>query len=96
MKKIHETYTFVHKKIEVDVSIHYLDNKISLIDARDQLDHKKWVFANRGVEYMNGWLTILEAMSMAVKDAKKRYEAELAEQSAFRGKVVVVVKRKKR
>lgn len=77
-----EVYDFTHKEITVTVMIDYVDNEISLLDRNG--DSKKWLFSNRGVEFMNGWLTILEAMSLAVVDAKKKYEANLAAVSAFK------------
>lgn len=33
---------------------------------------------------MNNWVTILEVMQEAIKDAKKKYEANLAEESKFK------------
>ncbi len=89
-EKIKEVYSFTHKKITIDVEIDYKANKISLIEYKDGLNgwqDKKWVFAGRGVEYMQGWLTILDAMQEAIKDAKKRYETELAERSKFLGEL---------
>lgn len=84
-EKVVEIYGFTHKKITVTVKIDYKRNEISLLESYDgNSGAKKYVFAGRGVEYMQGWLNILEAMQEAVKDAKKRYEAELAERSAFK------------
>jgi hypothetical protein len=80
--KYQDVYIYTHKDIKVFVKIDYIANEISLLNGND-LKPKNWVFAVRGVEYMNGWLTILEAMQMAIKDAKQRYEAELANSSKF-------------
>lgn len=74
--KVTETYSFEHKGIVVGVRINYRENRISLVDQNGH--DKNWLFANRGVEFMGGWLNILEAMQLAVKDAKAKYEAELA------------------
>lgn len=82
-KKGVEIYTFTHKKIDITVKIDYKLNEITLLENIYQ-GAKKYIFAHRGVEYMQGWLNVLEAMQEAIKDAKKRYEAELAEQSAFK------------
>lgn len=83
--KITEVYEIEHKGITVGVRIDYVRNQINIVDRPAHLeDHpKSWVFARRGVEYMNSWLNILEAIQVAIKDAKKRYEDELAEQSKF-------------
>lgn len=84
-EKVIEVYGFTHKDITVTVKIDYKRNEISLLESYDgNSGAKKYVFAGRGVEYMQGWLNILEAMQEAIKDAKKRYEAELAERSKFR------------
>lgn len=81
IRKITETKTYTTNDVDVNVRINFYDNKISLVD-RDGRD-KQWLFANRGVEFMNGWLNILEAMKVAVKEAKIEYENELAETSKF-------------
>lgn len=84
-EKVVEIYGFTHKEVTVTVKIDYKFNEISLLEGfNGNGGGKKWYFAGRGVEYMQGWLNILEAMQEAIKDAKKRYEAELAERSAFK------------
>lgn len=81
-----EYYDFTHKDVKITVKIDYYNNKISLMqeDSQYSFQHKKWIFADRGVEYMPAWLNILEAMQEAIKDAKKKYEANLAEISKFK------------
>lgn len=87
-----EIYRFTHKEIGVNVKIDYKENKISILDhLGDANNFKRFVFADRGVQFMQGWLNILEAIQEAVKDAKKRYEAELAEQSKFKPEMLEVV-----
>ena len=85
--KVEEIYAFKHNDITVFVKIDYVNNKISLMEKNQRGCNgwlqKQWLFAERGVEYMNGWLGILEAMQEAIKDAKKRYELDLAENSKF-------------
>lgn len=85
-RKFQEVYCFTHKKIDIYVKIDFYNNKISLVNPESNhqgFGPKKWLFNDRGVEYMQGWLDILEAMKLAVIDAKKRYEHELAETSKF-------------
>lgn len=77
-----EIYEFTHKDINVMVKIDYIRNEISLVDQCGY-GKKKYVFADRGVEFMNGWLNVLEALTEAVKDAKTKFEKNLAEVSAF-------------
>lgn len=88
-----EIYEFIHKGITILVKIDYLNNEISFLSTKhlsiDINDPKHFVFAKRGVEYMNGWLTILEALQEATKDAKKKYEANLAEESSFKSEKII-------
>lgn len=94
MHKIKETYQFTHNKIDIYVKIDYLNNKISLkepVNSFGGFQIKKWVFAERGVEFMQGWLDILEAMQEAIKDAKLKYEHNLAEESKFKTDFVLNV-----
>lgn len=88
--KIKETYSYTHKGITIYVRIDYINNKISILECIDGLGSsfkkKDFTFINRGVEYMQGWRNILEAVSEATKDAQKKYEANLAEESKFHEK----------
>ena len=97
--KFKETYQFIHEDIVVYVKIDYRNNKISLVDpfniGEGKFQGKMWLFKDRGVEFMQGWINILEAMQEAIKDAKKRYEAELAENSRFDEDLLKLLKRKK-
>lgn len=89
-----EVYQFNYKGIKVAVKINYKHNTISLLEnIYDDKNYKKYIFADRGVEYMASWVVILEAMQEAIKDAKKRYEAELAERSKFKEDNLVAVVR---
>lgn len=79
-KPVAETYvhTFVGKAQTVGVHMHinYSQGTISLVEGNDsnpmQLQGKKWLFAKREIEYMQGWHDILDAMQSAVTDATKR------------------------
>ena len=89
MKKHIEIKTIEHKDISVVVKIDYDAGTATLCDllhanGDTQVQPKKWVFASRGLEYMNGWLNILEAMKFAVETCKKDLEWDLAEKSKFR------------
>lgn len=81
-----ETYNHVHKgaiqvtTVAVRIDYHY--GTISLIDVtKFDRDHgnnaiaKQWIFANRELEYMQGWLDIMDAMKSAVKDATEKLKA---------------------
>ena len=74
--KIKETYSFAHKEILIFVRIDYLNNKVDLLESVNsqtcKFSAKKWVFSQRGIEFMDNWIIILEAMQEAIKDAKKK------------------------
>ena len=50
------------------VKIDFVKNKVSLTDANGAKN--QFLFAERGVEYMNGWLNILGAMRYAIREAR--------------------------
>jgi len=55
------------------VKIDFAKNKVSLVDQNGSNTNFK--FAERGLEYMNGWLNILGAMRYAVRLARDELEA---------------------
>jgi hypothetical protein len=87
-----EIRTIEHKGIKVTIKIDYDDSLVSLVERnmQDNYTTKNWIFQDRGLEYMNEWLNILEAMSVAIKEGKKELETNLAEKTKL-----VVEKRKK-
>lgn len=91
--KYKETFAYTHKDITVWVKIDYRNNKIGLLEPTDpthsKFQIKKYIFVDRGVEFMNGWKNILEAMDKAIDYAKKKYEANLDETTKLRQEKVV-------
>lgn len=87
-----EIKTIEHKGIKVTMKIDYNAGEASLVqlsyDGKTYFA-KQWVFANRGLEYMNGWLVILEAMTVAVKECKKELEVSLAQASAIKEEKII-------
>lgn len=62
-------------------------------DGFDKYDGKQWLFKDRELEYMNGWLNILRAMTAAVEEAKKELEAiKKEDEAAFQGKLISIYK----
>jgi hypothetical protein len=63
--------------IKVMVRIDYINGLISLVEkdasgnTEVKVSTKKWCFANREIEYMQGWIEIFEAMTHAIKEAAK-------------------------
>jgi len=95
MKKHVEIKTIEHKGIDVIVKIDYDAGTATLVEAQPHSNPtvyqaKQWIFKGRGLEYMNGWLNILEAMTVAVKECKKDLEHKLAEDSAFKDRILGV------
>lgn len=88
-----EVKTIEHKGIKVMVHVDYDNAIVSLVERQNYnssgLQKKSYIFANRGLEYMNGWLAVLEALTFAVNQCKKDLERNLAEKSAFKEKEIV-------
>lgn len=71
---------YTHKGITIVVDIDLIQNQVTLMEKdHEGFKPKKWLFAARGVEYMKGWLSILEAMKYAVMEAEKILEAKAEE-----------------
>jgi hypothetical protein len=67
-----EIKTYEYCGIRVTVKIDYNDSTISLVERElDNYVKKKWVFINRGIEFMGSWLNILDAMKYAIEEARK-------------------------
>jgi hypothetical protein len=84
-----EIRTIEHKGVKVTIRINYDDGTAELVEKIDgRWNVKQWVFKPRGLEYMNGWQDILEAMKMAVAECKKELEKDLAEKTKFSKKFI--------
>ena len=57
--------------VAVTVEIDFIKKEISLVETGGT--NKRWLFAKRGVEYMQGWRNILNAMEYAIDEAEKKY-----------------------
>ncbi len=63
---------YTHKGVTVPVDIDLVRGVIALVEKDGtEFSAKRWIFADRGLEYMNGWIIILEAMQSAVTEASK-------------------------
>lgn len=74
-----EIETYIHAGVAVTVSIDYDNGHISLVDQEKgsmpvRYKGKQWIFANRTIEYMQGWQNIFDAMKLAVAEATKKLE----------------------
>lgn len=70
IKPIIEQYIYEKSNIRVGVQINYMKKEISLVEHDGT--NKTYVFANRGLEYMQGWLDILSVMKEAISHARTR------------------------
>ena len=87
-----EIRTIEHNGVKVTIRIDYDKGKVSLMESVDGVwKPKKWLFADRGLEYMNGWKGVLEAMQEAVKQCKIALEEDLTMKTAFREELVMAI-----
>lgn len=86
MTKNLEIRTVEHKGIKMRIKIDYDKAEGSILDFQNE--NKNFVFANRGLEYMNGWLNINDAIKFAIQEIKKELEWCLAESSKFINKKI--------
>lgn len=63
----------------VGVRIDYRKEQISLIDGNSEPE--RYVFAERGVEDMDGWLDILKAVEYAITKARGELQSYLDERT---------------
>lgn len=91
-----EVRTIEKNGISVTIAINYDLSIVSLVEGVGTgYQAKKWLFANRGLEYMNSWLKIIDAMKFAIEEGKKELEHQLAESSKFKiEKIEKVIKSK--
>lgn len=87
MTKHLEIRTIEHRGVKVTIKIDYDNGTASMVEMGG-FGAKKWVFAERGLAYMDGWKNILDAMQLAVKECKKELELSLAQSSAFKDETV--------
>lgn len=66
-----------HAGYVIYIKIDREKNKVSLVerDSNGAYVPKRWLFAERGLEFMNGWRNILKAIDLAVVDAQADLEA---------------------
>jgi len=57
----------------INVKIDYPNNRVSIVDKNGSNTNFK--FAERGVEFMNGWINILSAMQYAIRAARDELTA---------------------
>jgi hypothetical protein len=87
-----EITTIEFKGIYVTYKIDYDLGQVSLIEKIDSCwKPKKWIFERREreVEYLNSWQNILEAMQIAIAQAKKKLEADKRAKAEVREDLII-------
>lgn len=81
------------QEVNIPVHINYAVGTVTLIDANPanpgSYQGKQYQFKNRGLEYMAGWIDILDAMKSAVNDAADKLQTYQVEQAKRKEKLVV-------
>ncbi len=74
---------YEHNNIKITVKIDYMQKTISIMENSTK-GVKKWIFAERGLSYMQGWINILNAIENAIDEARtelQKYEDAQIEQN---------------
>lgn len=77
-RKVERVYHY--NGIDVGVRIDFITQQVSLIEIHErttpekETPAKKWVFTNRGMEYLGAWRLILKAMDYAIEQAALELE----------------------
>jgi hypothetical protein len=78
-KPLAENYVHVYQGVRIAVHINYIEGIITLIDENPKnpsaVQGKQWIFRNRSLDYMGGWLEIMDAMKSAVSEAADKLKA---------------------
>lgn len=81
-----------HNGIKIGVRIDFVQKQISLIEFENNNSRgsiKKWVFANRGIEFEQGWQRILTAMGYAISEAKKELKDFIEQEEKEKVELIV-------
>lgn len=92
MKQLQEIYEIERHGIAVTVKIDYKQGKISLVEYdtnKSEYVPKRWLFAEREIEYVNSWQNILEAMQFAIADATRRLELHQKDNPSMLERVLI-------
>ena len=73
MKDLFIRRVYTKHGVSIVVDLDFVKKTVSLVEKDGT--NKKWVFADRTPEYMNGWRSILKAMDYAVSEAQKEMDA---------------------
>lgn len=88
---------YTHKGVVVPVEIDLIAKTVTLVekDYSGNFTAKKWLFADRELAYMDGWLLILDAMKYAISEAQKVLQAVDEKQTEKLVKLLVALDEQK-
>ena len=73
MKDLFVRRVYTAYGISITVELDFVKKTVSLVEKDGS--NKKWIFADRTPEYLNGWRNILRAMEYAVEQAQAEMKA---------------------
>lgn len=89
-KDVFITRKYTHAGINLLVNIDFVKKTISFVEKKDHAyPTKKWLFAERGTAYEQGWLNILEAMELATVAAMAELKYRKAEDDEEAAKMMI-------
>lgn len=96
-RPVAETYVHIFtgkvQVVSVNVHINYVEGHITLVDYNPgnpgATQAKQWKFGKREVEFMAGWLDILDAMKSAITEAKEKLEAYQKEEEDRKDALII-------
>jgi len=73
--------TIEHKRVKVSVKIDYDNMEVSLVEKVENSNYKakQFLFAKRGLEYMESWESVIEAQLVAIRygrDELKKFKED--------------------
>lgn len=75
----------------VHIKIDRANNRVTIVQpvTNKEFTTKQYIFANRGVEYMNGWINILGALQEAIRDARDDILAYQKKEAKAKEEVII-------
>ena len=89
MKTHQTTFSLTHKGITITASIDYDKGTASLVNPRDYFKPMKWIYANREATYMQGWIDVMEAQIVMVKECERLLKEDSEVKSRMIAELIV-------
>jgi hypothetical protein len=83
---------YEYQGVKIIAEIDFVAEKISIVEKDgNTFKPKKFIFAERQLQYMNGWLKILSAIEYAVKEAQAELQVVVDKKTEDYGKMLVAL-----